>query len=127
MKKVAFITTNKILAQSLDTAIKAMSDFEFEFFMLLDANQALIDAEIFEIDIALIDLMDRSVEEKDTILLFCELLSQRLPHAHLLLLLSQDDLIRREIASQAKKTAIVDAFVFSDAALKYVFAKLSLF
>ncbi len=127
MKKVAFITTNKILAQSLDTAIKAMSDFEFEFFMLLDANQALIDAEIFEIDIALIDLMDRSVEEKDTILLFCELLSQRLPHAHLLLLLSQDDLIRREIASQAKKKSIVDDFVFYDASLKYLFAKLSSF
>lgn len=127
MKKLAFITTNKILAQSLDAAIRAIPDSNFEFFMLLDSNQALIDAEIFEIEIALIDLMDRSVEEKDTILSFCELLKQRLPHAHLLLLLSQDDLIRREIASQAKKKSIVDDFVFYDASLKYLFSKLSSF
>lgn len=127
MKKVAFITTNKILAQSLDAAIRAMPDFNFEFFMLLDANQALMDAEIFEIDIALIDLMDRGAEEKDTTISFCELLHQRLPHAHLLLLLSQDDLSRREIATQAKKNSIVDDFVFYDASLKYLFAKLLAF
>ena len=65
MKKVALITTNKILAQSLSVAMRNMEDLEFEFFMLLDANQALIDAEIFKIDVALIDIMDRGIEEKD--------------------------------------------------------------
>ena len=38
--------------------MKAMPDSEFEFYLLLDPNQALLDAEIFEIDVALIDLMD---------------------------------------------------------------------
>ncbi|NMA48716.1 MAG: hypothetical protein GX947_02925 [Tissierellia bacterium] len=127
MKKVALITTNRILAQSLAAAIKAMPDFNFEFFMLLDLNQALIDAEIFEIDIALIDVMERGAEEKDSLMSFCESLHQRLPQAHLLLLLSQDDPVRREMATEAKKKAIVDDFVFYDASLKYLFAKLSAF
>ncbi len=127
MKKVALITTNKILAQSLAAAIRAMLNFNFEFFMLLDANQALIDAEIFEIDIALIDLMDRGTQEKDRLLSFCESLHKRLPDCHLLLLVPQEDLVRREIATQAKKKEIVDDFVFYDASLKYLFAKLSSF
>ena len=120
MKKVALITTNKILAQSLVAAMREMADSDFEFFILLDSKQALMDAEIFEIDIALIDL-------KETHLSFCELLHKKLPDAHLLLLVSQDDHARREIAGQAKKKGIVDDFVFYDASLKYLFAKLSSF
>ena len=127
MKKVALITTNKILAQSLAAAIKAMPYSEFEFYLLLDPNQALLDAEIFEIDVALIDLMDRRAEEKETLFSFCELLHNRLPSCHLLLLVSQDDPIRREIATQAKKKEIVDDYVFYDASLRYLFAKLSAF
>lgn len=127
MKKIAFITTNKILAQSLDAAISAMSNLKFEFFMLLDPNQALIDAEIFEIDIALIDVMDRGTKEKQTLLPFCELLHEKLPACKILLLVSQDDPTNRKIASRAKKDKIVDDFVFYDASLKYLFAKLSAF
>ena len=52
MKKVALITKNKILAQSLAAAMRAMPDFDFDVFMFLDAQQALTDAEIFEIDVA---------------------------------------------------------------------------
>ena len=44
MKKVALITRNKILAQSLAAAVRGMNDCNFEFFILLDANQAVIDA-----------------------------------------------------------------------------------
>ena len=127
MKKVALITTNRILAQSLAVAMRAMPHFNFEFFMLLDAHQALIDAEIFEIDVALIDVMDRGTQEEGTFLSFCELLHKRLPDCRLLLLVSQDDLARREIATEAKKKEIVDDFVFYDASLKYLFAKLAAF
>ena len=127
MKKVALITTNKIFAQSLAVAIRAMPVSKFEFFMLLDANQAIIDAEVFEIDIALIDMMDRETDEKETLLSFCQSFHKKLPDSHLLLLVSQEDIARREIATQAKKKGIVDDFVFYDASLKYLFAKLSAF
>ncbi|HZK44593.1 MAG TPA: hypothetical protein VFC73_09970 [Syntrophomonadaceae bacterium] len=127
MKKVALITTNKILAQSLAVAIKAMPDLGFEPFLLLNSNQALLDAEILEIDVALIDVMDKGTEQKETLLSFCAALHKRLPVCHLLLLVSQDDLVRREIATEAKKNGIVDDFVFYDASLKYLFAKLAAF
>ena len=64
MKKIALITKNKILAQGIDAAIKAMPDLEFELFLLLNSHQALLDAEIFEIDVALIDVMDCNAEVK---------------------------------------------------------------
>ena len=86
MKKVALITTNKILAQSLAAAIKAVPDCDFEFFIFLDPQQALIDAEIFEIDVALIDGLERDTEGKTTLLSFCESLHKKLADCHLLLL-----------------------------------------
>lgn len=127
MKKLALITTNKILAQGLDAAIKAMTDSNFEFFMLLDAKQALLDAEVFEVDIALIDVMCRDKHEKERLLSFCELLNKRLPACHLLLLVWQDNIEGREMANIAKKEGFVDDFVFYDASLKYLFAKLAAF
>ncbi|OJX46076.1 MAG: hypothetical protein BGO78_04105 [Chloroflexi bacterium 44-23] len=127
MKKIALITANKILAQGLDAAVKAMPDLEFKFFMLLNSHQALLDAEIFEIDVALIDVMDRYAEGKETPLEFCERLHNSLPNCHLLLLVSQDDIASRKMATEAKKQKIVEDFVFYDASLKYLFAKLAAF
>lgn len=119
MKKIALITTNKIFAQSLDAAVKAAPELGIDFFLLLNPKQALLDAEIFEIDVALIDVLKP--------LLFCERLHHNLPNCHLLLLVSQEDMISREIAIQAKEKGVVEDFVFYDASLKYLFAKLTAF
>lgn len=127
MKKVALITTNKILAQSLDAAIKAMPDLKFEFFLFLNSNQALLDAEILEIDVALIDVMDSDTEKKETPLSFCERFHKSLPNCNILLLLSQDDKANQKMATEAKKNKIIDDFVFYDSSLKYLFAKLTAF
>lgn len=127
MKKVALITSNKILAQSLAAAIAVTPDLEFEFFLFLNSKQALLDAEVFEIDVALIDVMDNDIEVKKGRLFFCEELHKSLPHCHLLLLLSQKNVASREMATIAKKNNIIDDFVFYDASLKYLFAKLSAF
>lgn len=125
MKKIAFITTNKILAQSLDLAIKSNSDVSFDFFLFLNPNQALLDAMIFEIDVALIDATDSNIEKSEAS--FCEVLHKNLPNCHLLLLVSQDDNVSRQKASKAKKDKIIDDFVFYDASLKYLLAKLTAF
>ena len=128
MKRIALITTNKILAQSMDSAMKSMSNLEFEFFLLLNPSQALLDTEVLEIDVVLIDmgLIDVRVnytKEEETILSFCKRLHDNIPNGHLLLLVSQDDLANRNIAIEAKKKKIVDDYVFFDASLKYLFAK----
>lgn len=132
MKKVALITTNKILAQSLAAAIKARPDLKFDIFLLLNSNQALLDAEIFEIDVALIDAallfaMDSDTKVREIPLSFCEELHNSLPNCHLLMLVSQDDMDSRQMATEAKGKKIVDDFVFYDASLDYLFAKLAAF
>ena len=127
MKKIALITTNKIFAQSLKAAVKADQDLDVELFLLLNPQQALLDAKIFEIDVALIDVMDSDIEKKEKPLLFCEKLHSSLPNCHLLLLVSQENMVSRKIAIQAKEKKIVDDFVFYDASLKYLFAKLTAF
>lgn len=118
MKKVALITTNKILAQSLEAAMKAALELKIDFFLFLNPQQALVDAEVFEIDIALIDA---------SLINLIEELHNKLPECHLLLLVSQDDEARREMATEAKRKGTVDDFVFYDASLKYLFAKLAAF
>lgn len=130
MKKVALITTNKILAQSFDSAIQCIENLDFELILLLNSRQALLDAEILEIDVALIDIgfvdaIDNGVAEKGTTLSFCERLHKRLPNCHILLLFSQDDSANRKMATEAKESKIIDDFVFYDASLKYLLAKLS--
>lgn len=104
-----------------------MPDLEFEFFLLLNSHQALLDAEILGVDVALIDVMDSGTEKEETPLLFCEGFHQRLPNCHLLLLVSQDDSTSRKMAAEAKQKKIIEDFVFSDASLKYLFAKLAAF
>lgn len=120
MKKIALITKNKILAESLAVAMKSTPDLGFKPFLLLNSQQALLDAEIFEIDIALIDFASFPLS-------FCQGLHKALPNCHLLLLVSQDDRETRKMATEAKKKKIVDDFVFYDASLQYLFAKLTSF
>jgi len=120
MKKIGLITKNKILAESLSAAMKSTPALEFKPFLLLNSQQALLDAEVFEIDIALIDIASFSLS-------FCQGLHKNLPNCHLLLLVSQDDREIRKMATEAKKKKVVDDFVFYDASLKYLFAKLTAF
>ncbi len=124
MKKIAIITKNRILAESLAIAIKVKPNLKFEFFSFLNYHQALLDAEIFDIDIALIDLVGCRVKDKEVLLSFWNKMHSKIPNCHLLLLVSQEDLSCREISTQAKKAGIVEDFVFYDASLKYLIAKL---
>ena len=124
MKKIAIITKNRILAESLATAIEVTPNFKSDFFLFLNYQQVLLDAEIFEIDVALIDLVGCRVKDKEVLLSFWTKMHGKLPKCHLLLLVSQDDYSCREISSQAKRAGIIEEFVFYDASLKYLLAKL---
>lgn len=132
MKKIALITTNKILAQSLDAAMKSMTNLDFELVLLLNTHQVLLDAEILEIDAALIDVglidtMDTNNEKNETPISLWKELHKLLPNCHLLLLVSQNDAASRKMAAQAKQMNIVEDYVFYDASLKYLLAKLTAF
>ena len=127
MKRIALITTNKILAQSLAATIKALADARFELLLLFDPRQTSLDAEILKIDVIVIDLVNIRAEEKKNALKFCKMLHETLSNRHLLLLISQDDKAARKMAIEAKKAQIIDDFVFYDTSLEYLFAKLAAF
>lgn len=125
MKKIGLITNNKILAESLDVTVKSMLHLSFDFFLFLNPKQAILDAEIFKIDVALIDVIDRKDKNQDETLFFCKSLNDKLPDCQILLLISQDDLESRKMVTKLKRNDIIDDFVFYDSSLKYLLAKLS--
>ncbi|MDL2294829.1 hypothetical protein LJC60_09430 [Ruminococcaceae bacterium OttesenSCG-928-D13] len=127
MKKIGFITTNKMLAQSLAAAVKGNPELEFEPFLLLDPQQASLDAEVLKLDVAVVDVIDGAAKETETLLSFCKRLRMTVPGCRQLLLVSQDDKIGQKMAICAMKSKTVDDFVFYDTSLEYLFAKLAAF
>ena len=119
MKKIGFVTTNKVLAQSLASAVKSRPGLDFELFLLLNPKQAALDAEILNIETAVVDMADTALEES------YETLRRAVPDCRLLLLVPQGDKDRRKAAVRAIKSKNADDFVFCDTSLDYLFAKLA--
>lgn len=125
MKKIGFITANKVLAQSLATAIGTRPELQFQLYPLLSPRQATLDAEVLNIDAALIDVTDSAARRKADLDALCLELRQVLPACRLLLLVPQEDPDSRALAMTAVQQQHADDFVFYDASLDYLFAKLA--
>ena len=119
MKKVGFVTTNKILAQSLAGAKENRPDWEFELYPLLDPRQAALDADVLRLDAAVIDVADGiPADEAEA---FCRAL-RGAAGCRLLLLVPE---AARRTAIRAVKNNAADDFVFYDTSLDYLFTKLA--
>lgn len=123
MKKIGVITTNKVLAQSLAKSVRGQSELAIEFYPLLNLHQAILDADVLNINVALVDVMSDSI--KASVPKFCNLLRQTVAGCKILLLVSQDDMAGREMAITATKGELADDFVFYDTSLDYLLAKLT--
>jgi len=118
-KKIGFITTNKVLAQSLAAAVKGRPDWENELHLLLNPHQAALDADVLQLDAAVIDVADGiPVEETEA---FCRAL-RKTRNCRLLLLVPK---AARRMAIRAVKNKAADDFVFYDTSLEYLFTKLA--
>ena len=124
MQKIGFVTKNKVLAQSLTSIIKSNPSLPFEPFMLLNLRQAAMDAEILEIDVAVIEMIAGTSKETEKILKLCEELRQTVLDCRILLLVPQDNKEGRDTAMKAVNSRIVDDYVFFDSSLDYLLAKL---
>jgi len=127
MKNIGFISTSKVFAQSFAAIIKERADLEFKLFLLLNPRQALIDAEIMQIDVAVIDITDNASRNSENLTHFCEELRKNILGCHILLLVSQEDKADCKMAIDAVKNKIADDFVFYNASLEYLLAKLAAF
>ena len=120
MKKIGFITKNKMLAQSFIAAAAADTSVDFELFPLLNFKQAVLDAEVLTIDLAVID----GNYEIGSALQLCGQLRTRNPGIRLLFIVSQQSRWDSEIAVAAKRVGRIDDFLFYDSSLGYLIAKL---
>ena len=123
MKKIGFIMTNKVLAQSLITIMKNYPELEAEPFMLLNPGQAVVDAEVLKIDLAILNVGKETCDESGAVTPFCERLRGALPGLRTLLFVSQDDMKARDAATAAVREKAADDFLFYDSSLDYLFAK----
>jgi len=124
VKKIGFITKNKILAQSLASLIKSNRDLPLEPYVIKNLEQAAIDVEVFKIDIAVIEMGEEATEEAGTIISLCNELRKTSPGCLILLLVPQDIKRSRDEALKAVKTKTVDDYLFLDTSLDYLLAKL---
>ncbi len=124
MIKLGFISSNKILVQSIAAVIKNNTDFAFETFALLNPSQAALDAAILELDIAVIDLAAGFFRTPDALWSFCKSIRQDVPACNTLLLVPQEDDEMRSLAMKAKKDEFAGDFVFADSSLDYLLTKL---
>ena len=123
MKKIGFITTNKVLAQSLAAVISSRSDVNFNLLMLLNPCQAVLDASVLKIDAAMVDIPDN--ETAEDMIPFCKNMKREIPDCKLLLFLPQNVETKRKVAEKAVQEHIIDDFIFYDTSLTYLIAKLS--
>ena len=124
MKRIGFITTNKAFAQSLAASIKNCPDLGFETFLLLNLDQAALDAEIMKIDIAIVDVIAGASRETSKIMRICEDLRQGLTQCRILMLVPPEYSEGRDTTMIAVKNKIVDDYLFYDASLDYMLTKL---
>jgi len=117
MKKIGFITRNKVLAQSLSSLIKNNLDLPFEPYVLLNFEQATIDVGILKIDIAIIEMIEEALS-------LCEELRKTDPECRILLLVPQDNKELCDLAMKAVRVKSIDDYVFLDTSLDYLLAKL---
>ena len=123
MKRLGFITKNKVLAQSLITVMKNYTELEAEPFMLLDPGQAAVDAEVLRLDVAVLDVVNEIRDESGAVSPFCEGLRAAAPGCQILLFVSQDNKGACDAAVAAVRGGAADDFLFYDSTLDYLFAK----
>ena len=124
MKRIGFISKNRVLAQSLATLIKNNLDLPFEPHVLQNIEQAVMDVGILKIDVAVIEMIAEASGKTGNILLLCTELRQTAPDCQILLLVPQENVLNCEMAIKAVNTGVVDDYVFLDTSLDYLFAKL---
>ena len=92
--------------------------------LLLNMEQAALDAEVLKVDVAVIDQIDSSAEGLVAALRLCAQMRAAVPACRLILLLSQGDAVGREIAMESKRGGSIDDFVFQDTSVEYLLAKI---
>ena len=124
MKRIGFITRNRVLAQSLSAFIKNNPELPFEAVILQNISQAVLDAEVMKIDIAVVEMAAGTAKEAAAISSLCEALRNAVPNCRILILTPPDNQAGRDAAISATRLGCADDYIFFDSTIDYLFTKL---
>lgn len=122
MKKILFISANKILGQGLSAAILSKPEINFKWAAQLNYSQAVVGADIFHADMVIMDVVDQM--DMEYAVEVCQSLRQINRDVKILLLVRPEQPIVRRKSVDAQKAGLIDNFVFYDSSLTYLLAKL---
>ena len=122
MKTVLFISPNKMLGQGLSAAFQSKPELDFLWSAQLNYPQAVVGVDIFQADVAILDIADQADMEQAVEI--CRSIRRNKQNVKILLLVRPEQAIVRKVAVDAKNAELADDFVFYDSSLTYLLAKL---
>lgn len=123
MKKIAFVSRRKMVAQGLEAALAARPELHMELLPLIPPQNARTDISVYRPDVIILDV-PRELGQ-DALFGLCRELRKTLPSCRLLLLLSEDEEPYHTLTVDAKRSGAADDFVFYDNSMNYLLAKLA--
>lgn len=119
-----------MFAESLKRFIDSQNVKQFDFFVLFNPSQVILDLEVLKIDIVLVDMaFDNKTKflnsHNDNNLNFCKKTFRQFNAYKIIFLVSPNDLNNRQIAQMAKQEELIKDFIFYDSSLKYLISKLA--
>lgn len=122
MKKVLFISSNKMLGQGMSAAFQSKPEQEFLWAAQLHYSQAVVGVDIFHADVIILDIVDQ--EEMEQAVKICQSIRLDEQSVKILLLVRPEPAAVRIRAVDTKSAGLADDFVFYDSSLTYLLAKL---
>lgn len=123
MKKLLFISTNKILGQSLSSVIRSNLENGFEWTTQLNYVQAIVGIDIIRADMVIFDIVDQI--DMNHAVEICRLLRERYAKIKILFLVRPEQDVIRNKSIAAQNTGLINNFVFYDNSMNYLLAKLA--
>ena len=117
MKKIAFIGRQKLLYQGMEAVLRMHPGLELQLLPQLFPQNALLDVEIYQPDVAVIDVE----MEKEALFALCRELHRVLPFCRRLLLVSDTE---SSLCIEARREGYAEDFVYTDSSMHFLLAKL---
>ena len=116
MKKVLFVSSNKMLGQGMSVAFQSKPEQEFLWAAQIHYSQAVVGVDIFHADVVILDIVDQA--EMEQAVKICQSIRLDEQSVKILLLVRPEPAAVRKRAVDTKSAGLADDFVFYDSSLE---------
>ena len=122
MKKIAFVSRRKIVAEGLKAVFAAHEELDFCLLPLIPPQTAETDALVYLPDILILDVTGEM--QGEVLFSLCRTLKKNQKECRIILLLGEAETEYHTLSVQARQQKLADDFVFYDSSMEYLLAKL---